>query len=150
MKQNLVAHYQILMIIWVSLLFSQLLFLIVAFVAKPELFRFDFSQGPLEPSSLVILGLALIALACVAASFILKRRLYERAVEQQDPGQVQSGLITALALCEGSSLIGLFLAFAFDYQYFFLWFALGVLGMLFHFPSQNDLLAAGYRQKPGR
>ena len=55
-------------------------------------------------------------------------------------------LIIALALCEASSLIGLTLAFAFDYQYFFIWFALGILGVLLHLPRQNDLLAADYKR----
>lgn len=147
MKQNLAAHYQILTIIWTSLLASQALFLVVAFFAKPELLRFDFSLSPLEPNAPVILGLAGVAFAPAAASFVVKRRLYEQAVHQQDPAQIQAGLITALALCEASSLIGLFLAFAFDYQYFFLWVALGIVAMLLHYPKQDDLLAAGYRQK---
>jgi F0F1-type ATP synthase membrane subunit c/vacuolar-type H+-ATPase subunit K len=147
MKPNLVAHYQILLIIWVSLLVSQLLFIAIVVLTKPNLFRFDLSQNPLEPSGAMILGFAVAAVTCVVLSFAFKRRLYERAVEAQDPAQVQSGLIIALALCEASSLFGLVLAFAFDYPYFFLWFALGVVGMLLHFPKQNDLIAAGYKQK---
>ena len=147
MKQNLAAHYQILTIIWTSLLASQAIFLVVAFFAKPELLRFDFSDGPLEPDAPVILALAAAAIGCVTASFVIKRRIYERAVHRQHPAQIQSGLITALALSEVSSLIGLFLAFAFDYQYFFLWFVLGIVAMLLHYPKQDDLLAAGYKQK---
>ena len=146
-KPNLVAQYQTLVIIWAALLFSQVLFVVLLVVVKPNLFRFDFSQGPLEPSGAMILGFSVAALTCVALSFAFKRRLFERAVEEQNPVQVQSGLIIALALCEASSLFGLVLAFAFDYPYFFLWFALGVVGILLHFPRQNDLLAAGYKQK---
>ena len=147
MKPNLVAHYQILLIIWVSLLVSQLLFIAIVVLTKPNLFRFDLSQNPLEPSGAMILGFAAAAVTCVVLSFAFKRRLYERAVEAQDPAQVQSGLIIAVALCEASSLFGLVLAFAFDYPYFFLWFALGIIGMVLHFPKKNDLLAAGYKQK---
>ena len=146
-KPNLVAQYQTILIVWAALLFSQVLFLVVVFFAKPNVFRFDFSQSPLEPSAAMILGFAVAAVTCIALSFAFKRRLYERAVEAQDPAQVQSGLIIALALCEASSLFGLVLAFAFDYPYFFLWFILGIGAMLFHFPKQTDLLAAGYKQK---
>jgi F0F1-type ATP synthase membrane subunit c/vacuolar-type H+-ATPase subunit K len=147
MKPNLVAQYQTLVITWAALLFSQVTFIVILVVAKPNLFRFDFSQSPLEPSGAMILGFAVAALTCVGFSFAFKRRLFERAVQEQDPAQVQSGLIIALALCEASSLFGLVLAFAFDYPYFFFWFALGIVGMLFHFPKQNDLLVAGYKQK---
>src|SRR3712207_5403448 len=111
-KPNLVAQYQTLVIIWAALLFSQVLFVVLLVVTKPNLFRFDFSQSPLEPSRAMILGFAVAAVTCFAFSFAFKRRLYERAVEAQDTAQVQSGLIIALALCEASSLFGLVLAFA--------------------------------------
>ena len=146
-KPNLVAQYQTLLVVWGALLMSQVLFVVLLFVTKPNLFRFDFSQNPLEPSSAMILGFAVAAVTCVVISFAFKRRLFERGVEEQNPAQVQSGLIIALALCEASSLFGLVLAFAFDYPYFFLWFALGIIGMILHFPRQTDLLAAGYKQK---
>ena len=145
MKPNLVAQYQTLLIVWAALLFSQVLFLLPLFFAKPNLFRFDFPTGPLEPSGAMIIGFALAALTCVALSFAFKRRLFERAVAEQSAAQVQSGLIIALALCEASTLFGLVLAFAFDYPYFFVWFILGIGGTLLHFPKQNDILAAGYR-----
>ena len=148
MKPNLAAKYQTLLILWAALLFSQIIFIVMLFFVKPNLFRFDFSESPLEPSGAMILGFAVAAVTCVVISFAFKRRLYERAVAEQDPAQVQSGLIIALALCEASSLFGLVLAFAFDYPYFFLWFILGIFGMLLHFPRQTDLLAAGYKSGP--
>jgi hypothetical protein len=37
------------------------------------------------------------------------------------------------------------MAFAFSYQYFFLWFALGILGMILHFPKRDNLIAAAYK-----
>ena len=146
-KPNLVAQYQTLVIIWAALLFSQVLFVVMLVFTKPNLFGFDFSEPITGQSAAMVLGLAVAAITCVALSFGFKRRLYERAVEEQSTAQVQSGLIIALALCEASSLFGLVLAFAFDYPYFFLWFALGIIGMFLHFPRQTDLLAAGYKQK---
>jgi hypothetical protein len=59
---------------------------------------------------------------------------------------VQTGLIIAVALCEASSLFGLTLAFAFDYQYFFLWIILGILGIALHFPRRSELHAASYKK----
>ena len=145
-KPNLVQQYQSLVIIWAALLLSQVVFLVMLFFTKSELFQFRFDQPITGQSGAMILGFAVGALTCVGFSFAFKRRFFERAVAEQDRGLVQTGLIIALALCEASCLIGMCLAFAFDYQYFFAWFILGIAGMLFHFPRQNDLLAAGYKQ----
>ena len=145
-KPNLVAQYQSLVVIWGAILMSQIMFLVVLFVTKKELFEFRFDQPVTGQSGSMILGFAVVALTCVGFSFAFKRRFFERAVEQQEPNLIQTGTIIALALCEASSLIGLCLAFAFDYQYFFAWFILGIAGILFHFPRQNDLLAAGYKR----
>ena len=145
-KPTLVAQYQSLVVIWAAILMSQLMFLVVLFFTRKELFEFRFDQPIEGQSGAMILGFAVTAITCVGFSFAFKRRFFERAVEQQDPGLVQSGTIIALALCEASSLIGLCLAFAFDYQYFFAWFILGIGAILLHFPRQNDLLAAGYKQ----
>lgn len=145
-KPNLVAQYQTLVIIWAAILMSQVMFLLVLFLTKGELFQFTFDQPITGQSGAMILGFAVAALTCVGFSFAFKRRFFERAVEQREPKLVQTGTIVALALCEASTIIGLCLAFAFDYQYFFLWFILGIAGILFHFPRQNDLLAAGYKR----
>src|SRR5688572_5205960 len=146
-KPNLIAQYQTLIVLWAALLMSQLVFLLIVFLTKKELFNFNLSQPITGQSGAMILGFAVTALTCFFFSFAFKKRFNERAVEQQDPKLVQSGIIIAIALCEASSLIGLTLAFAFDYQYFFLWFALGIIGVLLHFPRLNDLLAAGYKKQ---
>lgn len=145
-KPNLVQQYQSLVVIWAALLMSQVMLVVMLFFTKGELFQSRFDQPIAGQSGAMILGFALVAITCVAFSFAFKRRFFERAVAEQNPALVQSGLIIALALCEASSLVGMCLAFAFDYQYFFAWFILGIAGMLFHFPRQNDLLAAGYKQ----
>jgi F0F1-type ATP synthase membrane subunit c/vacuolar-type H+-ATPase subunit K len=145
-KPNLVAQYQTLVVLWAALLMAQLLFLVVLFFTKKELFEFRFDQPIEAQSGAMILGFAVVAITCVGFSFAFKKRFLERAIAEQKTEQVQSGLIIAIALCEAASLIGLCLAFAFDYQYFFAWFILGIAGTLLHFPRQSDLLAAGYKR----
>ena len=125
---------------------SQAIFIVILFVAKGDLFKFRFDQPLAGENGTITLALAVAALASVAVSFIVKRQFYNRAIAQQKVEFIVTGLINALALCEASSLIGLVLAFAFDYQYFFAFFALGILGMLLHFPRQDDILAAGYKK----
>ena len=145
-KPNLVVQYQTLVIIWAAILMSQLIFLLVLFFTKRELFEFRFDQPITGQSGTMILGFAVAALTCVGFSFAFKRRFVERAIAEQNPAHVNTGTIIALALCEAASIIGLCLAFAFDYQYFFLWFALGTIGILLHFPRQIDVQSAGYKR----
>lgn len=144
-KPNLVAQYQTLIVLWAAILMSQVMLLVLLFFIKKELFEFQFSQPIEGQSGAMILGFAVAAITCVGFSFAFKRRFLERAVEQREPRLFQTGLIIAVALCEASSLIGMCLAFAFDYQYFFAWFILGIAATLLHFPRQTDLLAAGYK-----
>ena len=143
------ARYKSLLILWAALLMSQLMFLVLIFFTRPKLFQFDFTrsilgEGPGDSGATpaMIIGFGVAAVTAVLFSFAFRRRLNERAVAAQDTSLVQTGLIIALALCEASSLFGLALAFAFDYQYFFLWFALGILGMVLHFPKRYELHAA--------
>lgn len=140
------AQYKTMVLLWAALLMSQFLFVLLIFLTRPKLFTFDFSQPVMGPSSAMVLGFAAAAVTAVIFSFAFRKKLNERAVATQDPGQVQTGLIIALALCEASSLFGLALAFGFEYQYFFVWIILGVIGMILHFPNRDALHAASYNK----
>lgn len=150
---NIEGQYHTMVVIWASLIMSQLMFVVLVYFTRPDLFRFEFNQpflgggrGDTGSTAALIIGFAAVAVTAVVLSFAFKRRLFERAVAEQNPAQVQTGLVIAMAFCEASSLIGLALAFAFDYQYFFLWIALGMVGMLLHFPRRDSLDAATYRK----
>ena len=140
--------YRTSVIIWLALLVSQLLFFVLIYFTKPELFRFDFSKPLLGDgeNSVFIIALAFVALTTVAMSFVLKSKFYNQAVNEQKPALIQSGLVVACALCESSALFGVVLAFAFDYQYFFLWIILGAIGVLLHFPKRDTFIAASYKR----
>ena len=152
-RRNIEAQYKTHLILWAALLMSQMMFIVLLFFTRPKLFQFDFTrsilgEGPGDSGSTpaMIIGFGVAAVTAVLFSFAFRRRLNERAVAAQDTALVQTGLIIALAFCEASSLFGLALAFAFDYQYFFLWFALGILGMVLHFPKRDELHAASYKR----
>ncbi len=153
-KPSIEAQYKTLLVLWAALLMSQLMFIVLVVFTRPTLFQFDFSQpilgsgtGDSGITPAMIAAFALAAITSVILSFAFRRRLNERGVAEQNTAHIQTGLIIALALCEASSLFGLALAFAFDYQYFFLWFILGILGMVLHFPKRDDLHAASYKAK---
>jgi divalent metal cation (Fe/Co/Zn/Cd) transporter len=145
-KPNIAGQYQTLLVMWAALLISQFLFLILLFVVKPELYNFDFAQpiGGKEP--MITLALAVAAVSGFVASFVLRKKRVTQAIEQQNPALVQAGLIMGVAFCEASTLLGVFLAFSFDYAYFFLFIALGILGILLHFPKRDDLMAASFKR----
>ena len=140
---NVKVKYETLVIIWGALLASQALFVLVVYLAKPELFSFEFNQTFLGKHAIVTVLFAAAAIAVFVLSFVLRNQHMRRAVIDQDAGCVQTGLVLGCSLSEISSVLGVVLAFVFDYQYFFFWIALGLIGILFHFPRRNALLAAG-------
>ena len=123
---------------------SQFMFIFTLFMIKREIFDFDFSAPLLGDNAVLVLILAFMAVSCVIISFVLKRKYYAQGAAKQNLETVQTGLIVALALSEAASLIGMVSALL-DYQYFFVFFALGILGTLAHFPKRDDFHAAGFR-----
>ena len=130
------TQYKTSIVIWFAFLMSQLMFLPIIFLTRRELFTLDFSQPVLGRSMAQIFGFAFAALTVFILSFAFRTKFNERAAAERKPEYVQYGLIVACALCEACTLFGVALAFAFDYQYFFFWIALGVVGVLLHFPRR--------------
>ena len=146
-NQTIEQQYRILKLIWFVLLFSQTMFLLVIFLSKPDIFRFDFSKPLLGgENSVLVIAFAVLAITNLTISFVLEKRCISQAIEQQDGQYVRLGLILGCAFCESISLLGMVLAFAFLYQYFFLWFALGFLGIVLHFPKLDNLIAANHKK----
>lgn len=140
------AQYQTIVIVWAALLVSQLLFLVLIFFTKPEVFKFDFSKSSLGENTILIAVLALAAVSNFVISFILKKKYLDQAVAEQKPALVQTAVVIACALCESISLFGFVLVFVESYQYFFLWFALTFVGFILHFPRRESLIAASYKR----
>ena len=133
------------MIIWMALLVSQFLFAGVAFLVKPELCDSILLSRCLGENAAVIGVLALVSLSVLAASFVLKGKFTSQGIDQQKVELVQTGLIVGCSLCEAVSMIGLFLAVAFTYQYFFLFSLLGIVGTALHLPKRDDVHSATFR-----
>lgn len=146
-NQNPNAQYQTLVVIWGAILMSQFMLLVIIFLTKPELFKFDFSKPLLGgENTIIIIVLAILGISTFLMSFVLSKKILAQAIREQKTALVQSSMIIGVALCEAASLFGVVIAFIADYQYFFAWFALGILGMLLHFPKRDDLFAASYKK----
>ncbi|MBS1797231.1 MAG: hypothetical protein JSS81_25620 [Acidobacteria bacterium] len=146
---KIAKNYQTLLILWFALLASQVMFLVIIFMAKPGLYRLDLAKPPLGENPAITGVFALLALVNLVLSFVMKKRSYEQAVAEQKIAYVQTGLILACAFCEAISLLGMILAFAFSYQFFFVWIALGIVGIGLHFPRRDDVLAASCKKQIG-
>lgn len=143
---NAEQSYQTLIIIWASLLMSQLVFVVIVFVVKPELMALDLSRSVLGPNGVIVAVPAVVALVDFIISIVLRRKHLELSVVEQNVGMVQTAMIIGCALAEAISLFGLFLAFAFDYPFFYLFSAFGILAVIFHFPRRSDVHAASYKK----
>ncbi len=140
--------HQTLIILWASLTISHLLFLLVIYFSKPELFTLE--HGPTETPLLPVIAIfAVAAIVAVGISFVIRSRSSKMSEIKQSPVILQTGLISSLALCEAASLFGLVTAFAFSYSYFYFWIFFGVVASVLHFPKFSEVLAATYKSGIG-
>lgn len=146
-KINPEQFYRTLVIIWFALFVSQFLLLLVLYFVQPELFRFDFSKPLIDKNAIIIIIFAFAAVFNIALSFFLKKKYLDQAIAEQNIHFVQTAVIVGSAMCESVSLFGLMLAFVANYQYFFLWFVLGIGAMILHFPRREAVFAAGYKKQ---
>ena len=137
--------YQTFMVTWVALFVSQFFFLGLALFIKPELLSFSLTKPLFGSNPVAVMALAAISVVALALSFVLRNRFLAQSVAEQNIGLVQTAMIVGCSLAEFISLIGLFLAFAFNYQYFFLFSGLGMLATVLHLPRRSDIAAASYK-----
>jgi len=140
------AQYQTLLVVWFALLVSQFLFVLIIYFVRPALFHFDPAAPLLGSNFLIVISLAVVSLSNLVMSFTWEKKYLNQSVTEQNVFLVQTALITSCALCEAISLCGLLLAFVANYQYFFLFFGLGILGTILHMPSRKNLLTASYKR----
>lgn len=131
--------YRTLVTLWFILLFSQLLFVVVIFSVKGREVLLDPENSQLGDLSPIVIGAAILAVTNFAVSFIIRKNAIERGIAEKKPEYVQTALILGSVFCEAISIIGLILAFAFDYPYFYYWLIIGFIGIFLHFPRRKHL-----------
>lgn len=134
--------YRTLRIIWLILLFSQLLFIGVVYSVKAEMFAAEGHESLVTSDSPIVIGAAFLAVMNLVISFVISGKAIERGIAEQNPQYVQTALVIGCAFCEAVSIIGLLLAFVFEYPYFYLWLIAGFIGIFLHFPRRKNLLDA--------
>lgn len=132
------ARYMVLLILWAAQATALIAFFLLA------LFVFERRD---EGDDTLVWILSALSLGLVAASFVIKGKLFALAVEKQSAAQVQQGQIVAIALCEAAGLFGLLVRAATGSQYFYVPFIIAALGLLLHFPRRDALMAASFRNR---
>jgi len=145
-KPDIDQLFRTMAIIWFVLLMSQFALLGLAYSMAGDQLQTNVEQGFLGAYPPVVLCAIMLAVSNLVISFFMRRRANEQAVADQNVKYVQTGLVIACAFCESISIIGMVLAIAFAYPYFYLWFAVGILGIFLHFPRRQHLLDASFKQ----
>lgn len=137
-------NYLKMLMVWSTLMSSQVLFFAIVTFNKPGLFPPDLSAPLLRSGNeaAVIASLAFLAICNVAISVFIKVSGTRKALSERNPSSLQTALVIGCAMCETTSVFGMILAFGFEYQFFFVWFIAGVLGILYHFPSKANVRLA--------
>jgi hypothetical protein len=137
-ERNVGARYQVLLIIWAAQTFALIGFFLLS------LFIFEKRENGDLTMLWVLTGLSI---AVVAASFVLKQKIFAEAVEKQSVARVQQAQIVAMALCEAAGLFGLTARAVTGTSYFYLPFIVAGFGMLLHFPRREQLAAASFKNR---
>lgn len=144
-KINPEQAYTTTVVIWAALVMSQMIFPVILYFVKPEMFRFDLTRPLLGENALAVGTIAAISLLSLVVSFTLRKRFVGQAIATSNIALVQTAMIVGSALCESISLFGLLVGIVFDYQYFFAFSIVGIVGTLLHFPRRGDVHAASFK-----
>ena len=127
------ARHRIILLVWFSLLMSISIFFVMTIMIPGN------AAEPNSTLSFAFIGLAFMS---VVGSVLIKHRIVQRAIEKRDAAMLQTGYIFGFALCESAAIWGLVDHFVTGSRFYYFSFALGLLGMLLHFPKKDHVRAA--------
>jgi hypothetical protein len=140
MEIELNKRYQTMLTLWFALLMSVVMYFVFLQIAAPAVAN---AENP--PNSSLILVLTALGAVMVIVSFVVKRKLLEKSVEEQDVLLVQKAMVIACACCEVSALLGLIERFVIGNREYYILFILAAAGIIFHFPRRSQLEAASHK-----
>jgi len=135
MELDFDKRYQTMLILWFALLMSVAMYFVVSQLVPP-------ATAP--PNPILTFTLTAVGTFLVGISFVLKRKLLRRSVDEQDLGLVQKALVIACAICEAAAVLGLVERFAVSGRDYLLLFVIAAVGIALHFPRRSQLEAASY------
>jgi hypothetical protein len=129
-QTNVEAQHRTLLILWTMLLMSVIGFLVFTVLVPSN-----------ATGDKMVISIVLIVLGCsnVSLSFTFKQVFLKKSIETKDVQFVLRAYVIALALCESAALFGVLIHFVTGSASFYVAFAVGVIGMLLHFPQKKHL-----------
>lgn len=137
-------QYRTLLIIWIAALVSQPLFYLFVYMTVPIAVLFDLSAPFIGDHYYLIPIMIILGLEGLISAYFRHSSVLKRSVIEQNPKFVQDALVFAVSGCISTTLWGVFLAFFYEYRYFYLWFLAGTLGLVFYFPKRSQLEMASF------
>ena len=138
-RESLELRIRQLRVLWLALLGSLAGFFgLTLFTGPPEI---------AEPNNTVLLIFVAIGLTTTLVSFFVKKRFFDRAVEQQQVELVQQGLVVAGMLTEVAAMLGMVEYFRTGNPYYYVLFIIAACGQLLHFPRREPVFNASFREK---
>ena len=106
-----------------------------------------FVEQPTDTDRNNVLSLALlvVGVSMIAVSVVIKRKILNQSVAQQQPQLVQQGYLVAWAINEVAALLGLLDFFATGHRHYYLLFIIAALGHLLHIPRRQHVIDACFR-----
>lgn len=98
-----------------------------------------------QPNDVLFLVLVAIAISTTLASFVIKKKFFAKAEEQQQVQLVQQGFIIAAALTEVAALLGVLDYFVTGDRYYYVLFLFAACGQLLHYPRREPFLHATFK-----
>ena len=136
-------EYKRLIVLWIAaLLITAGMFFIAYRWLRPNLV-----MGEGRPQ-LMLIVLAVVALGEFAASIWLWRNVMLDAERRKDLWLAQKGYLTAWLLCLAAGPLGYVIAKSDDGRFYYGFFILAALGVLYHQPARDLLVAAAPRLEP--
>lgn len=98
------------------------------------------------PNNTLSLALIIVALSAVLISFLLKSKLVNRAIEQQQVSMVQQAYVVTWAIAEVGALLGFLDFFATANPYYYVPMLIAGAGQLLHFPRREHVVNAAFKR----
>jgi F0F1-type ATP synthase membrane subunit c/vacuolar-type H+-ATPase subunit K len=148
-NRSLEQQYKTLVVLWGAMILSQMILVAVVFLTKPDVFSESSETSIFGRYPLPILALSAVGVSMLGLSFLFAQHFKKMSVSGQNPQMVQTALVIGCAMCEACSIIGIVLAFAFNFKYFYFLVLLGILTTMLHFPRMAELEATSIKTIKG-
>lgn len=130
-------QHRTLLILWFAFLMTIVMYMFLTFVMP---------QPETDANRTLTVVFSAISVFLVGLSFVIKKKFFARAAQEQQVSFVTTGFILAMALCEVGGLLGLVDFMVAHDRYFYLLMAISFIGIALHFPKRQDLEAASFKK----